>query len=109
MNNKETQSNDPIKNSEKKTLVYPKYGDCHLRIPKYEWDIISMICDTRACSINEAICWIIRTHISRAKDPEMIADMLLNIGANVDDIITYLEDIQTTSSDLTNILTQGNL
>ena len=109
MNNNENQTNEPNKTTRKQIPAYPKHGDCHIRFPQYEWDIISMVCETRACGINEAICWIIRTHISRAKDPEIIADMLINIGANINDILIYMEDIQATGDELTTILTQGKL
>jgi hypothetical protein len=109
MKNNETRNKEQSKTTGKQILTYPKNGDCHIRIPAYEWDILTTVCSNRACGINEAITWTIRTHISRAKDPEIINNMLVNIGANVDDIITYLEDIQSTSDDLTNILTQGNL
>ena len=106
MNHNETQSNKPGIISGKQTQLYPKNGDCHFRIPQYEWEILAMICDTRACSINEAICWIIRTHISRKKDPEIISNSLVNIGSNIDDILIYLEDILSTGDELTNILTK---
>jgi hypothetical protein len=109
MKTKENQSDDPVINSDNNTMAYPKNGDCHVRIPQYEWNIISMICDTRACSINEAITWIIRMHIARAKDPELIVDSLVNISANMDDIIIYLEDLQATGDELTTILSQGTL
>ena len=104
MNTKETQSKEPSKTTSKQTQLYPKYGDCHFRIPQYEWEILAMICDTRACSINEAITWIIRTHISRKKDPEIISNSLVNIGSNIDDILIYLEDILSTGDELTAVL-----
>jgi hypothetical protein len=107
MNTKETQSKEPSKTTSKQTQLYPKNGDCHVRIPQYEWDILTMICSLRACGINEAITWIIRTHISRVKDPALISDMLTNIGANIDDIVIYMEDIQATADELTTITMKG--
>ena len=109
MNNNDIHIKEQSKTTGKQILAYPKNGDCHVRIPAYEWEILAMICANRACGINEAITWIIRTHISRTKDPKIIADSLVNIGANIDDIITYLEDIQSTSDELTSILTKGTL
>ena len=109
MNNNEIHNKEQSKTTGKQIPAYPKNGDCHVRIPAYEWEILAMICANRACGINEAICWIIRTHISRAKDPEIIADMLINIGANIDDILIYMEDIQATGDELTTILTQEKL
>jgi hypothetical protein len=109
MNNNEIHNKEQSKTTGKQTQSYPRNGDCHFRIPPYEWEILSMVCDTRACSINEAITWIIRMHIARAKDPELIADSITNIGANIDDILIYLEDIQNTGDELTTILSQGTL
>jgi hypothetical protein len=107
MNDNDNQSNESVKTTRKQIPAYPRNGDCHLRIPAYEWDILTMVCSIRACGINEAITWIIRTHISRVKDPALISDMLTNIGANIDDIVIYMEDIQATADELTTITMKG--
>jgi hypothetical protein len=109
MINNGNNNNKPETNTRNNIPVYPRNGDCHYRIPLYEWNILEMVCKSRDCGINEAICFVIRTHISRTKDPEIIADMLINIGANIDDILIYMEDIQATGDELTTILTQGKL
>ena len=109
MNNNESNNNKPEINTRNNIPVYPRNGDCHYRIPLYEWNILEMVCKSRACGINEAICFVIRTHISRAKDPELIASSLVIISANMDDIIIYLEDLQATGDELTKFLAQGTL
>jgi hypothetical protein len=109
MENNETQSNKSGIINGKQIPTYPKNGDCHIRILPYEWDILTTVCSIRACGINEAINWVLRTHISRAKDPEIIADMLTNIGSNIEDIICYIEDIQNTGEELTMILRNNTI
>jgi hypothetical protein len=109
MNNNEIHNKEQSKTTGKQIPAYPRNGDCHFRIPQYEWEILAMICANRACGINEAITWIIRMHIARAKDPELIANSLVKISANMDDIIIYLEDLQATGDELTSILTKGTL